>query len=124
MVQLTEAAKGQLRTKAALEAAVQAYEETAARYPKDDESQIFNALYIAGTQSQGDQSYASYLKAAGILAPILVGGESGAALRRVAKHGDGWIGMSHDFASGAAQIARIKVVGRSVSPVAKTSVIG
>ena len=40
--------------------------------------------------------------------PILVGGESGAALRRVAKHGHGWIGMSHDFASGAAQIARIR----------------
>ena len=40
--------------------------------------------------------------------PILVGGESKAALRRAARLGDGWIGMSHDFASGAAQIATLK----------------
>ena len=40
--------------------------------------------------------------------PILVGGESGAALRRAAKHGDGWIGMSHDFESAARQIARVR----------------
>jgi probable F420-dependent oxidoreductase len=39
--------------------------------------------------------------------PILVGGESGAALRRAARLGDGWIGMSHDFVSGAGQIARL-----------------
>ena len=37
------------------------------RYPDDDEAQIFGALYIAGTQSQADQSYAAYLKAAAIL---------------------------------------------------------
>ncbi len=40
--------------------------------------------------------------------PILVGGESGAALRRAARAGDGWIGMSHDFESGAAQIAKLR----------------
>jgi probable F420-dependent oxidoreductase len=40
--------------------------------------------------------------------PILVGGESRAALRRAARHGDGWIGMDHDFASGAAQIATLR----------------
>lgn len=40
--------------------------------------------------------------------PILVGGESRAALRRAAKHGDGWIGMSHDLESGAAQIATLR----------------
>jgi probable F420-dependent oxidoreductase len=40
--------------------------------------------------------------------PILVGGESIAALRRAARAGDGWIGMSHDFDSGAAQIARLR----------------
>jgi probable F420-dependent oxidoreductase len=40
--------------------------------------------------------------------PILVGGESGAALRRAAKHGDGWIGMGHDLESGARQIARLR----------------
>jgi probable F420-dependent oxidoreductase len=39
--------------------------------------------------------------------PVLVGGESGAALRRAARAGDGWIGMSHDFESGAAQIAKL-----------------
>ncbi len=44
-----------------------AYEALAARYPDDDEAQIFNALYLAGTQSQADQTYASYLKAAAIL---------------------------------------------------------
>ena len=36
-------------------------------YPKDDEAQIFSALYLAGTQSQADQTYAAYLKAAAIL---------------------------------------------------------
>ena len=40
--------------------------------------------------------------------PILVGGESGAALRRAARLGDGWIGMSHDFESGARQITRLR----------------
>lgn len=40
--------------------------------------------------------------------PILVGGESGAALRRAARLGDGWLGMHHDFESGAAQIARLR----------------
>jgi hypothetical protein len=44
-----------------------AYEALAARYPDDDEAQIFNALYIAGTQLQSDQTYAAYLKAAAIL---------------------------------------------------------
>jgi len=40
--------------------------------------------------------------------PILVGGESKAALRRAARLGDGWIGMSHTFESGAAQIERLR----------------
>jgi tetratricopeptide (TPR) repeat protein len=44
-----------------------AYEALAARYPDDDEAQIFSALYIAGTQSQADQSYAAYARAAKIL---------------------------------------------------------
>ena len=44
-----------------------AFEQLAARYPDDDEAQIFSALYIAGTQSNSDQTYAAYLKAAGIL---------------------------------------------------------
>jgi tetratricopeptide (TPR) repeat protein len=45
----------------------QAFEALAAKYPDDDEAQIFAALYVAGTQSQTDQSYAAYLKAAGVL---------------------------------------------------------
>ena len=44
-----------------------AFETLAARYPKDDEAQIFNALYIAGTQSQADQTFAAYGRAATIL---------------------------------------------------------
>jgi len=44
-----------------------AYEALAASYPDDDEAQIFSALYIAGTQSQADQTYAAYTRAAAIL---------------------------------------------------------
>jgi probable F420-dependent oxidoreductase len=42
--------------------------------------------------------------------PILVGGESRAALRRAARLGDGWIGMSHDFDSGARQITALRAL--------------
>ena len=35
--------------------------------PDDDEAQIFSALYTAGTQTQADQTYAAYLKAAAML---------------------------------------------------------
>ena len=48
-------------------ARAKAYEALAARYPDDDEAQIFYALYLAGTQSQADQTFAAYLKAAAIL---------------------------------------------------------
>ena len=44
-----------------------AYEALAQRFPEDDEAQIFAALYVAGTQSQADQTYAAYLKAAAVL---------------------------------------------------------
>lgn len=51
--------------------------------------------------------------------PILVGGESRAALRRAATHGDGWIGMSHDLESGAAHIRTLRemldVAGRDAT---------
>jgi hypothetical protein len=49
------------------ESRAKAFEALAARYPQDDEAQIFSALYIASTQTQADQTYASYLKAAAIL---------------------------------------------------------
>ena len=41
-------------------------------YPDDDEAQIFSALYIAGTQSQADQTYAAYMKAAAILEKLFM----------------------------------------------------
>lgn len=44
-----------------------AFEALAARYPNDDEAQIFSALYLAATQSLADQTYATYLRAAEIL---------------------------------------------------------
>ena len=44
-----------------------AFEALAARYPNDDEAQIFYALYLAATQSLADQTYATYLKATVIL---------------------------------------------------------
>lgn len=40
--------------------------------------------------------------------PILVGGESPAALRRAARYCDGWIGMAHTFESAAPQIQRLE----------------
>jgi tetratricopeptide (TPR) repeat protein len=48
-------------------ARAKAYEALAAKYPDDDEAQIFYAVYLAGTQLQTDQTYAAYLKAASIL---------------------------------------------------------
>ena len=49
------------------ESRARAFEALAARYPDDDEAQIFSALYIAGTQSQADQTYAAYARSAAIL---------------------------------------------------------
>jgi probable F420-dependent oxidoreductase len=42
--------------------------------------------------------------------PILVGGESDAALRRAARLGDGWLGIRHTFESAEAQIARLRAL--------------
>jgi len=42
--------------------------------------------------------------------PVLVGGESRAALRRAARAGDGWIGMGHTLESAAAQIERLRAL--------------
>jgi probable F420-dependent oxidoreductase len=42
--------------------------------------------------------------------PVLVGGESAAALRRAAWLGDGWIGMGHTLDSAPAQIARLEAL--------------
>jgi tetratricopeptide (TPR) repeat protein len=48
-------------------ARAKAYESLAAKYPDDDEAQIFYAVYLAATQTASDQTYAAYLKAAAIL---------------------------------------------------------
>lgn len=42
--------------------------------------------------------------------PIIVGGESDAALRRAARLGDGWVGIQHTFASAEAQITRLRAL--------------
>jgi probable F420-dependent oxidoreductase len=47
--------------------------------------------------------------------PVLVGGESRAALRRAAVMGDGWIGMGHTFESAPAPIERLRAL-RADSP--------
>ena len=49
------------------QARAEAYEKLAAKYPKDDEAQIFYAVYLAATQSLNDKTYGPTLKAAGIL---------------------------------------------------------
>jgi tetratricopeptide (TPR) repeat protein len=48
-------------------ARAKAYEALAAKYPDDDEAQIFYAVYLAATQLPSDQAYSAYRKAAGIL---------------------------------------------------------
>ena len=45
----------------------EAYGKLAAKYPKDDEAQIFNALYLIAIQQASDQTYSNSLKAAAIL---------------------------------------------------------
>jgi hypothetical protein len=44
-----------------------AFEIVAKRFPEDDEAQIFSAIYLTATQSPAEQTFASALKAAGIL---------------------------------------------------------
>ena len=46
-----------------------AFEVVAKRFPKDDEAQIFYALYLTATQSPNDKTFADTLKAAQILEP-------------------------------------------------------
>src|SRR5215470_16924697 len=62
-------AKGAQQAQAAIDkgrqlARAKAYEALAAKYPDDDEAQIFYALYLAGTQTASDQTYSAYRKAA------------------------------------------------------------
>lgn len=47
-----------------------AFQALAARYPEDEEAQIFAALYLGATQSLSDQTYGAYLEAAAKLEPL------------------------------------------------------
>ena len=49
------------------QARADAYQKLAAKYPDDDEAQIFYAVYLAATQTLTDKTYAATLKAAAIL---------------------------------------------------------
>jgi tetratricopeptide (TPR) repeat protein len=46
-----------------------AFEVVAKRFPKDDEAQIFYAIYLTATQSPNDKTFADTIKAAQILEP-------------------------------------------------------
>ena len=46
-----------------------AFEVVAKKFPKDDEAQIFYAIYLTATQSPNDKTFADTLKAAQILEP-------------------------------------------------------
>jgi hypothetical protein len=53
-----------------VQAYLKAMEQVAARYPKDDETQIYYALALNVAAAPSDKTYANQLKAAGILEPI------------------------------------------------------
>ena len=53
--------------RARLKALADAFAALASRFPDDDETQIFSALYLTSTQLPTDKTYATTLKAAGIL---------------------------------------------------------
>lgn len=52
---------------ARIKALSDAFEGVARRFPDDDESQIFSAIYLAATQDPSEKTFASTLKAASIL---------------------------------------------------------
>jgi tetratricopeptide (TPR) repeat protein len=53
--------------RARLKSLSNAFEKLAARFPEDDEAQIFSALYLTSTQDPSEQTFATALKAAAIL---------------------------------------------------------
>src|ERR1051325_10588902 len=55
---------------ARVQAYLKAMEQVAARYPDDDETQIFYAITLNVAASPNDKTYANQLKGAGILEPI------------------------------------------------------
>ncbi len=54
---------------ARMQSLANAFAQVAKRYPKDDEAQIFYAIYLTATQSPTDKTFAATLKAAAILEP-------------------------------------------------------
>lgn len=61
------------------------------------------------------------------MAPVLIGGETDAALRRLARHGDGWIAMEHSPETYARVMPRmqqaLETAGRDPASVT-TTVVG
>jgi probable F420-dependent oxidoreductase len=55
--------------------------------------------------------------------PILVGGESGAALRRAARLGDGWIGMNHDPTGAADRVRALRAAEVAVGRVGPATTV-
>lgn len=55
--------------------------------------------------------------------PVLVGGESRAALRRAARLGDGWLGMGHTPESAAARIADLRALWREAGRAGEPEVV-
>ena len=55
---------------ARMQALTEAFATLAARYPNDDEAQVFYAIYLTATQSPTDKNFTATLKAAGILEPL------------------------------------------------------
>lgn len=54
---------------ARMKSLAEAFEVVAKRFPKDDEAQIFYAIYLTATQAPTDKTFADTLKAAQILEP-------------------------------------------------------
>lgn len=51
--------------------------------------------------------------------PVHVGGESTAALRRAARHGDGWIGLDHTPESAAERVAQLRALREGAGSAAR-----
>lgn len=52
--------------------------------------------------------------------PVLIGGESPAALRRAARLGDGWLGLRHSPDSASARVRELRAMGEAATPLKVT----
>lgn len=82
----------------------------------DEIIQILRGLWSAGDYSHDGQHYSfpalcfEPKPPQGELLPVIVGGESPAALRRASQVGDGWIGLRHTPESAATQVQRLRTL--------------